>query len=252
LIELAARATLTVATAAGVTVIVALPLFPSLVAVMLAVPTAIPVTTPEGETVATAVLLEFQVIDRPVRIALLESNVVAVACDVPTAVIEVGRSETVTDATGTGVTVIADVPLFPSLVAVMVAVPSAPAVTSPLTSTVAIVTSLDVQATTRPVKTLLAASRVTAVSCVVEPTTTPAVLGVTATDATGTGVTVSVALPLWVSLMAVMCAVPGVIDVTSPVLETVATAMLSELQAIVRPVTTSPLPSSVVAVACVV
>jgi hypothetical protein len=35
-----------VATGAGVTVIVALPLFPSLVAVMLAVPTVTPLTTP--------------------------------------------------------------------------------------------------------------------------------------------------------------------------------------------------------------
>ena len=46
MIEVAAKDTVTVATGACVTVIVALPLLPSLVAVMLAVPTAIAVTTP--------------------------------------------------------------------------------------------------------------------------------------------------------------------------------------------------------------
>jgi hypothetical protein len=44
--ELAASDTVIVATGACVTVIVALPLFPSLVAVILAAPTAIPVTIP--------------------------------------------------------------------------------------------------------------------------------------------------------------------------------------------------------------
>jgi len=46
LIELDASDTVIVATGACVTVIVALPVFPSLAAVMLAVPTATPATTP--------------------------------------------------------------------------------------------------------------------------------------------------------------------------------------------------------------
>jgi hypothetical protein len=68
-----------VATGAWVTVIVALPLFPSLVAVIVAVPTASAVTSPSTETVAMSVSLELQVIERPVNGCPLESSVVAVA-----------------------------------------------------------------------------------------------------------------------------------------------------------------------------
>jgi len=58
----------------------ALPLLPSLVAVIDALPFATAVTNPELETVATDVLLEFHVIDRPVRTLPAESRAVAVAC----------------------------------------------------------------------------------------------------------------------------------------------------------------------------
>jgi hypothetical protein len=115
----------TVATGAGVTVRVALPVFPSLVAVMLAVPALTAVTNPALEIVATAVLSEVHVMTRPGNTPPLASNVVAVACDVSTAVMELGTRATVTEATGAGVTVIEDVPLFPSLVAVIVAEPTA-------------------------------------------------------------------------------------------------------------------------------
>src|SRR2546425_3823390 len=53
----------------------------------------------------------------------------------------------VTDATGTGVTVMADAPLFPSLVAVIVAVPAVFPVTSPLALTIATVALLLAQLT---------------------------------------------------------------------------------------------------------
>jgi len=80
LIELAASDTVTLATGAWVTVIVALPVFPSLVATMLAVPTLIAVTRPVvGETVATLVLSEFHVTTRPVSVLPFASSVVAVA-----------------------------------------------------------------------------------------------------------------------------------------------------------------------------
>jgi hypothetical protein len=42
-------------------------------------PTATAVTRPEADTVATAVLLELQATERPVRTLLLASRVVAVA-----------------------------------------------------------------------------------------------------------------------------------------------------------------------------
>jgi hypothetical protein len=77
--ELGVSDTVTVATGAGVTVIVALPLFPSLVAMMLVVPTAFAVTTPDASTVAMAVLPELQTTVRPVSGLLFESSVVAVA-----------------------------------------------------------------------------------------------------------------------------------------------------------------------------
>src|SRR5437867_1682658 len=97
---------------------------------------------------------------------------------------------TVTEATGTGVTVMADAPLFPSLVAVIVAVPAALPVTSPLAVTVATAVLLLAQLTVRPDNGLPFPSFGVAVSCTVWPTCTDAVLGLTVTDATGTVLTV--------------------------------------------------------------
>src|SRR5687767_5499975 len=94
---------------------------------------------------------------------------------------------TVTEATGMGTTVTAAVPLFPSLVAVIVALPAAAPVTSPLAETVATPLALVVHVTPRPVSTLPAASRSVAVSCTVEPSCTLAGAGVTVTVATGAG-----------------------------------------------------------------
>jgi hypothetical protein len=255
LIELEASDTLTVATGAWVTVTVALPDFPSLVAVMLAVPTAIPATTPDALTVATAGLLELQVIDRPVRIFPLASFVVAVACVVPTAVIELAARPTVTVATGAVVTVIEDVPVFPSLVAVIVVLPAPAAVTSPLASTVAAALLEELQVMVRPLRMLLFASLVTAVNCCVGemPSTRAADPGFTVTVATGADVTVSNELSVLPSAVATMLAVPVLTAVTSPVEgDTVATAVLSELQLMVRPDRTRPLESKSVAVACAV
>ena len=74
----------------------------------------------------------------------------------------------------------------------------------------------------------------------------------TVTDATGTGVTVMEEVPLLPSLVAVIVAVRGATAVTSPAPDTVATAELFELQAIVRPVRIPPPASYVVPVAWVV
>jgi hypothetical protein len=244
--------TVTVATGAWVTVSGALPVFPSLAPIMFAVPIATALTTPCVETVATAGLLELHATARPVSTAPFASSVTAVACAVPTAVIEFGVSDTVTVATGTGVTVIEEAPVVPSLIALIVAGPIAWAVTSPFTSTDAIKGSVDDQVTPRPVSVLPLASFVVAVSCCVEPTATLAAAGLTLTVATGTGVTVSCALPVFVSLIAIMCAVPAATDVTKPLAETVATVWLSDVQVIERPLSWLPLASKVVAVACVV
>src|SRR5436309_12826864 len=90
------------------------------------------------------------------------------------------------------VTVIAAVPVCPSLVAVMVTGPPAVTpVTSPVDETVAMAASLVVHVTVRPVSTFPAASVVVAVNCTVAPTSTVAVPGLTDTDATGAAVAVT-------------------------------------------------------------
>jgi hypothetical protein len=107
----------------------------------------------------------------------------------------------VTEDTGTSVTVIVDVPLFPSLVAVIVAEPGATAVTSPEAETVASAVALDDHVTVRSVSTLPPASRTVAVSCDVFVTRSVAELGDTETVATAGAVTVtadeSVCPSLW-------------------------------------------------------
>src|SRR2546422_4545376 len=97
---------------------------------------------------------------------------------------------TSTDATGTAFTVTAELPLFPSLVAVMVTgPPAALPVTRPFASTVARLASLVPHVTLRPVSALPAASFGVAVSCRAAAATTPAGAGATATPATAAGVT---------------------------------------------------------------
>ena len=84
-------------------------------------------------------------------------------------------------------TVTAPVPLFPSLVAVIVTgPPEATPVTNPLALTVATAALLVTHVTARPVSTLPAASFVVAVSCTVPPGAMFAVAGVTITEATET------------------------------------------------------------------
>src|SRR6476469_5114629 len=198
---------------------VAVPVFPSLVAVIVAVPSASAVIAPFASIDATAVLLELHVTVRPVNSLLLASKVFAVACDVPTAVIELADNATVTVATGAAETVIDDVPLFPSLVAVMVAEPAPTAVTRPLfASTDATLGLSELHVIVRPVNVLPFASLTSADICCVgdTPSTMAAVAGVTATVATGAAVTASVAPPLLPSLVAVMVAVPTPTAVATP------------------------------------
>jgi hypothetical protein len=73
---------------------------------------------------------------------------------------------TVIVATGAGAgTVIEDVPLCVSLVAVIVAAPALTAVTRPLEETVATEVFADTHVTARPVSVVPPASRIVAVSC---------------------------------------------------------------------------------------
>ena len=242
--------TTTVATGTSVTVAAAVPAFPSLVAVIVAVPAATPFTSPLLLTVAILVLLLAHVTVRPVSAVPAESFGVAVSCAVcPTVRLAVAGA-TATEATGIGVTVIPAVLLLPSLVAVMLAEPGAMPVTRPLGLTVATVVSPLLHVTVRPAKVPPAESFGVAVSCTVCATRIEAVAGETATEATGTGVTVTAALPALPSLVAVIVAVPTAPLVTSPLLLTVATPGLLLTHVTDRPVSAVPVESFGVAVSC--
>ena len=164
-----------------------LPLCPSLVAVIVAVPTTSPLTSPPVDTVTTAALLVAHVTTRPGSALPPASFGVAVSCTVCPAVTLAGAGVTVTEATGATVTVTAAVPLFPSLVAVTVAEPAAFAATRPLALTVATDVLLLPHVIVRPISTLPAESLVVTDSCAVWPTTRPVDAGLTVTETTGTG-----------------------------------------------------------------
>src|SRR5438876_9292360 len=118
------------------------------------------------------------------------------------------------------VTVIDDVPLLPSLVAVIVAEPGVTAVTRPLPFTVATDVLLLDQETARPESAAPFASCGVAASWTVSPVWTVAVAGVTSTEATGMLVTVMDDVPLIPSLVAVIVAEPGVTAEARPSLVT--------------------------------
>src|SRR2546423_15159472 len=95
-----------------------------------------------------------------------------------------------------GVTVIADVPLWPSLVAVIVTgPPAATPLTSPLPFTLAIALLLDCQAMTRPVNGLPLASRGVAARCTACPSGQLAHAGATVAAAPGAAGTSFAGLP---------------------------------------------------------
>jgi len=155
---------------------------------------------------------------------------------------------TVTEATGTGVTVMVYVPLCPSLVAVIVAEPAATPVTKPLALTVATAALPVAHVTVRPLRAVPFASFGVAVNWVVPPTVRLAVAGLTVTEATGTFVTVTAAVPLCPSLVAVNVAEPVATPVTKPFAETVATAALLVPHVTTRPLRAVPFASFGVAV----
>jgi len=150
--------TLTMATAKFVTVTVADPLFPSLVAVIVVVPAATALMTPDDEIDATPVLLELQATGRPVSRFPASSRSTAVSSvDWPTD-IDNGLGEMLTVATGACDTVIVETSFFPSAVAVIDAVPGPVAVTRPFKSTVATLVLLLVQIIARSVSAFCVAS----------------------------------------------------------------------------------------------
>lgn len=228
------------------------PLFVSLLAVMVAVPAAIAVTTPVDDTVATLALLELHVTGRSVTTVPSESFTVTERAKFCVTSIALLVGETVTLATGNPVTVTAVVPDFPSLVAVIVVLPCATPVTRPRSETVAIAGLLDDHATTRPVTMFPFTSRTVALIWTLVPITIDGPCGCTATEPTATFETMRSAVPLLPSLVAVTVALPWVTAVTIPWAETVATAELELDHTTVRPFSAFPAESASVAVSCVV
>ena len=149
------------ATGAGVTVTVAEPETPSLVAVITALPTDTAVTVPALDTVATLVFPLLNVIVRPPSVLPLASLSVTTAWVVCPIVRLPLLNVTETDATGAGgaaVTVSVAEPETPSLVAVTTALPAATAVTEPELVTVATPVLLLANVIARPLRVFPLAS----------------------------------------------------------------------------------------------
>jgi hypothetical protein len=167
---------------------------------------------------------------------------------------------TATAVAGGFVTSTVAVPLALPLVAVNVTVPvslTRPAGwTNPVLDTVATPVLLEDHVTTRPVSTVPPASFSVAFSCWVWAIVIVDVPGATVTLATGSCAIVTVAAPLALPLVAVIVTVPlsfapvGDTSATSPVLDTVAMAVLLEDHVTVRPVRTVPPASLSVAASC--
>jgi hypothetical protein len=141
---------------------------------------------------------------------------------------ELGDTVTVVTTGGAAVTVMLDVPVFPELVAVIVAGPAATPVTTPLELTVAVAALLVVQMTVCPDITLPCWSLTVAVRGVVAPTATEAELGETVTVVTtgGLEVTVMLEVPDFPELVAMIVTGPAATPVTTPFASTVAVAAL--------------------------
>jgi hypothetical protein len=229
-------------TTAAVTVNVAVPVLPSLVAVIVVVPAATPVMAPVVALIVAADGLELDhATARPVSTLPLASRVTAVALVFAPETMLVAASETLSVATGTttDVTLTEALPVFPSLVALIVALPFATPVTSPVVALTVATAGFELaNVTTLPVNTPAEASHVVAVACVVPPGTRLDVPSATETDATGTVtvVTVIVAVPTTPSLVALMVELPAPTPVMRPLVGfTLATAALELDQVTTRP-----------------
>jgi hypothetical protein len=140
-------------------------------------------------------------------------------------------------------------PLCPSLVAVIPADPNATPVTTPFWSTVATEVLSDDHVTDLPRRMFPLASLGVADACVVLAIPIVEDANETDTEAIAVEKTVTVANPLRPSLVAVICAAPGLTPVTTPLLLTVAAAVLVDDQVTARSVTMTPVTSLIVAVA---
>lgn len=239
------------ATGASTIVRVAVPDTPSLVAVNVAIPGAIPDTTPVPDTVATLALLDVHVTTRSVTMPPEASLVMADSCIVEPAFNVGAGADTTTDAMAPAETATEIEPTIPSLDAITFATPGAMPTTRPEDDTEAIAGLLDDQSTMRSLTTIPAVVRTVAVSCTVPFSTIVDVGAVTVIAPTGTGATVIARLPTFPSAVVRTVAVPAASAVTSPDAETLAMAGFEVVQTRGRSVTISPAAVFTVGVACV-
>jgi hypothetical protein len=200
---------------------------------MVVVPAATAVTMPLLFTVATDALEELQVTCVLIsRLVPSEYVQVAVNCWVaPTALVAVvGDTPTEDNVTAAG-TVRVLLSDIPPREAVMVVVPAATAVTMPLLFTVATDVLDEVQVACEHISRLVPSEyEPVAVNCWVLPAGTFALSGVSVIEAKVASVTVRVVVPDILPEEAAMVVVPGLTPVASPLLLTVAVAVLEELQ----------------------
>jgi hypothetical protein len=135
---------------------------------MVVVPGAIASTLPAADICATLTSLLLQFTARLLSVAPAASRSNAVYPDAAPGV-NVVTPVTTTDATGIGITVIAAEPDFPSLVAVIVAVPTDTLAITPLASTDATAGADELHDTARPVSTAPAEVRSSATALALCP-----------------------------------------------------------------------------------
>ncbi len=220
-------------------------------ATMSAAPTALAVTIPMLSTVAMFGWREVHTIRASDRTSPSPSYALAANCTFePSASSVSAEGEISTRATredGEVVMVTCALPLFPSLAAVIVALPGATPVTSPLAETVAMsVSELD-QVTGRPSRTLPPASLTSAVSWIVVPAGMLACAGDTLTEPTGVGLTVTLTEAALLPALAVIVALPAATPRTTPEPSTETTSRSEELHEMLAPSIAWPFASIAVA-----
>jgi hypothetical protein len=165
----------------SVTEIEAVPLTPSMVAVIVTVPVATPVTWPAPETVAIALLLVAHVTGRPMTSAPDASSASA-ARSSPVWMVPVGHDAH--EETGRAFTETATRPDFPPALAAICVLPEPVPVMTPDCDTVATVASWVVQYTRRFRRRPPSASKTCAVIARVSPTVRATADGLTSTWST--------------------------------------------------------------------
>ena len=197
-------------------------------AVIVAVPSPAPRTSPEGSTVATGASLDDQVNTAPSTTWPVSSYASATSRSVSPGATESMEGDTVTEPADC-LTFTCAPPAASPAAAVTVAAPLRTAVTNPDVSTTATVVSALDHATGTPSIARPIWSRTSAVSCVVCPSAaSTTVSGVTAT-VVGTGATtVNAPRPVISAAVAVTCTSPAPIPVTSPDVSTTATSVSAD------------------------